>query len=83
MSPPPCVELGKPMNWCARALREQQIEGRIVLPVEWWNGWRIVRDRIVGPGGISFHRRTLEALWRLDRIRHRRQRPNHAPAFRP
>ncbi|WP_379989191.1 hypothetical protein [Dokdonella soli] len=34
MDKPPCVELGKPMNWCARALKEQQIEGRLVFSAE-------------------------------------------------
>lgn len=74
MEKPPCVELGSPMNWCARALRTERIEGRIILPEEWWKGWRVVKDRIIGPGGITFHRRTLEALWRLDGVRQRRDR---------
>ena len=71
MDKPPCVELGRPMNWCARALKEQQVEGRIDLPREWWNGWKISKDWIKGPGGIRFHRRQLEALWRLGGMRER------------
>lgn len=79
MEKPPCVKLGKPMNWCAHALREEGIEGRIIRPEEWWKGWRLVKDRIVGPGGITFHRRTLEALWRLGGMRERqRQRSGRA-----
>lgn len=73
MEKPPCVELGKPLNWCARALRDQQIEGRTYLPAEGWNGWRIVQDRIIGPRGINVRRRTLQALWRPDGMPERRK----------
>lgn len=74
MEKPPCVRQREPMNWCARALYEQQIDGRIDLPREWWKGWKIVKDSIRGPGGIRFHRRQLEALWRLGRMRERAAR---------
>lgn len=72
MDKPPCVEPRKPMNWCARQVYESAVQGRMILPREWWPGWRIMQDRIVGPGGISFNRRKLEALWRLERMRDRR-----------
>lgn len=64
MDKPPCVELGKPMNWCARALREQHVEGRIDLPAD-WKGWKIRGDRLIGPGGIVYGPRTLTALWKI------------------
>jgi hypothetical protein len=74
MDQPPCVELGKPMNWCARALREQQIEGRLLLPAEWWKGWKIHRGNLIGPGGMTFDPRLLTALWRAGRLNERRRR---------
>lgn len=72
MDKPPCVEPRKPMNWCARALYDQQIEGRLVLPAEWWKGWRISKGNLIGPGGMKFTSRQLTALWRLERLRQRR-----------
>jgi hypothetical protein len=79
MDKPPCVELGKPMNWCARSLREQQVDGRITLPADWWSGWKIIKGTLVGPGGMRFNSRQLSALWRLWNLQSRR----HGFAFGP
>lgn len=76
MDKPPCGEPGAPLNWCARALWNERIEGRMSLPEEWWKGWRVVKDRIIGPGGITYHRSQLEVLWRLDGMRERQRRRN-------
>lgn len=73
MDKPPCVELGRAMNWCARALHRQQQQGSIELPAEWWNGWKITKDRLIGPGGMTFNTRTLAALWRLARLGERKR----------
>jgi len=80
---PPCIEMRLSPNWCSRALYEQQIEGRLTLPPEWWQGWRIVKDWIKGPGGIQFHRRQLEALWRLGRMKERAAERKNATAYAP
>jgi hypothetical protein len=69
MDRPPCVELGKPLNWCAAALKRQQIEGVILLPSEWWFGWQIRRGWLHGPGGMRFTPQVLAAVWRLSRLR--------------
>jgi hypothetical protein len=74
MEKPPCVELGKPMNWCARVLRAEHIDGRLELPSEWWNGWRIVKNRLIGPGGMTFDSKTLIMLWRSSRLREHQRR---------
>lgn len=71
---PPCVEPGKPLNWCARALHEREIEGRLELPPEWWKGWRVCKDRLIGPGGMTFRPNLLVALYRLERLRNREKR---------
>jgi len=64
MEKPPCVEIGRPLNWCARALQEQQVYGKIDLPVDGWKGWRIRGERLLGPGGMSFSASMLSAFWR-------------------
>lgn len=54
MEQPPCVEIGSPMNWCARALNDQQQYGKLLLPAEWWKGWKIQQGKLIGPGGMIF-----------------------------
>lgn len=66
MEKPPCVEIGRPLNWCARSLHEQQIQGRMSLPAEWWPGWKIQQGKLIGPGGMRFTPAMLSALWRLN-----------------
>lgn len=61
---PPCVEVGTPLNFCARAVHAQKIEGRIELPPEFWLGWRLRGKRLIGPGGMTFTPATLAAAWR-------------------
>lgn len=76
MDKPPCVERGKPFNWCARDRFHEQIEGRILLPNDWWKGWRISKGHLIGPGGMRFTPRLLMALHRLERLRERRRHAN-------
>lgn len=38
-----------------------------------WNGWRISKNQIVWPSGISFPRRSLKALGRIDGTRERQE----------
>ena len=61
---PPCLEAGRPMNPCARALKLQTVEGRQDLAGEWWNGWKLRGPWLVGPGGMKFNARSLAAAWR-------------------
>jgi hypothetical protein len=68
MEKPPCVELRSPLNWCAQGFREQYVEGRLPLPAEWWNGWKINKGHLIGPGGMKFDARTLTVLWRAGRL---------------
>lgn len=74
MDKPPCTKPGTPMNWCARNLRNERIEGRMTLPTEWWNGWRICKGKLIGPGGMTFTPQLLGALHRLENLRARARR---------
>jgi hypothetical protein len=73
MDKPHCVELGKPMNWCARALRAQHVDGCIQLSGE-WQGWTIRGGKLNDPGGMTFSARILTALWRAGRLADRMRR---------
>lgn len=64
MNAPPCVKPGEKPNACAIALYLQEIERRIDLPSEGWNGWKIRGDWLIGPGGMKFNARSLRAAWR-------------------
>jgi fructose 1,6-bisphosphatase len=68
MDKPPCVEPRVPLNWCARMLKAQQVDGTIDLPAEWWNGWKIQRGKLIGPGGMRFTPQFLSAMWRAERL---------------
>lgn len=64
MKPPPCVEIGRPLNPCARAMQMERVEGRVDLPQEHWFKWKIRGQYLVGPGGMRFTSATLAAAWR-------------------
>ena len=49
-------------------LKENQIEGNLDLPAEWWNGWQIQRGKLIGPGGMRFTPTFLATLWRAERL---------------
>jgi fructose 1,6-bisphosphatase len=49
-------------------LKDQQIEGNVELPAEWWNGWKIQRGKLIGPGGMRFTPTFLATLWRAERL---------------
>jgi hypothetical protein len=82
MDRPPCVEIRKPLNWCAAALKRQQIDGHLPLPQEWWKGWKIERGRLIGPGGMNFTPNLLSAIWRASRLRERQRRRSETVAQR-
>jgi len=71
MEKPPCVKAGSPMKWCARGQFDQFIEGRLSLPTQWWNGWRIVKKHIVGANGVRFDAERLTILWTMNNMRSR------------
>lgn len=70
MDKPPCVELGREMNYCARSLHRAHVEGHVDLPTQWWKGWRVIKGKLIGPGGLNFTPDLLRALWREERHRH-------------
>jgi hypothetical protein len=61
-APPPCHVIGRPLNTCAQRLYEQQIRGNIDLTGEFWPGWRIRGQWLIGPGGLRFNARSLRAI---------------------
>lgn len=55
---PPCVQLGQPMNHCARAQYSERILGNIALVGD-WKDWRFKGRDLVSPDG---HRISPERL---------------------
>lgn len=69
MQPPPCVKPGQRLNACALEIHQERIEGLVYLPAEWWAGWRVRKQFLIGPAGVRYTARTLSALHTLYRGR--------------
>lgn len=58
---PPCVKIGEPMNWCARAVFGERVLGNIQLVGD-WKRWRFVGNDLVSPDGYRISAQRLEVL---------------------
>lgn len=58
---PPCVKIGEPMNWCARAVFGERVLGNITL-FDSWAKWRFVGADLVSPDGFKISAHRLQSL---------------------
>lgn len=62
LNAPPCVELGKPLNWCARQKTAVDLYGRFSLGGA-WTGWRICGAELVSPDGKRMNSEKLRGVF--------------------
>lgn len=67
---PPCIQLGQPMNHCAKRRYDEQILGNIALFGD-WSKWRFAGRDLVTPDGLRISPQRLRNILMAENLRNR------------